>query len=99
MAPYIDDKKFTDYIHEHIAIPKIYQPLKWQKTNLDKEKEKEFDMQQGIDYVFKDTAGNLIKVQERFRESKYEEYSDFTIRYRRDRNSHVSSPENRTVLN
>ena len=41
------------------------------------------------DYVFIDEGGNLHTVQERFRESQYAIYSDFTIRYRRDQNSHA----------
>jgi hypothetical protein len=93
MAPYIDDRSFTNYIHENVAIPKIYNLINWQKVNLEQAYAEEIDMQQGIDYVFRDINGVLKTVQERFRESKYQQYSDFTIRYRRDRNIHSSRRE------
>lgn len=90
MASYISDRSFTDYIHENLAIPIIYDKLNWEKVNVKKEEAEELDMQHGIDYVFKDNNGQLKTVQERFRESKYQQYSDFTIRYRRDENLHTS---------
>ncbi|WP_296384434.1 hypothetical protein, partial [Winogradskyella sp.] len=43
------------------------------------------DMMDGIDYVFRN-GNNIMSVQERFRESQYKDFSDFTIRYRRDDN-------------
>jgi len=93
MAPYIDDRAYTNYIHENVALPKIYSLINWQKVNLEQAYAEEIDMQQGIDYIFKDTNGQLKTVQERFRESKYQQYSDFTIRYRRDGNLHSSRRE------
>ena len=71
MAPYIDDRAYTNYIHENVALPKIYSLINWQKVNLEQAYAEEIDMQQGIDYVFRDTTGQLKTVQERFRESKY----------------------------
>ena len=88
MSPYISDRAFTDYIHNHLAIPKIYTPINWTQVNLEADYAQEIDMQQGIDYIFKDSNGQLKTVQERFREVKYKRYSDFTIRYRRDGNMH-----------
>ena len=44
-------------------------------------------MEKGIDYVFK-YDDEIKTVQERFREIKYQKYSDFTVRYRRDMNPH-----------
>lgn len=85
MTYYIDDKNYTDYIHDNIAIPKIYEPLGWKQIPLVKEEANYIDMNNGIDYIF-EKDGRRITVQERFREKKYERYNDFTIRYRRDEN-------------
>ena len=50
------------------------------------------DKTDGVDYVFlKDKQ--LITVQERFRESKYKQFTDFTMRYRRDNNKHQDRHE------
>ncbi len=43
-------------------------------------------MMDGIDYVYR-KEDLILSVQERFREKTYEDYSDFTIRYRRDGNN------------
>lgn len=93
MTNYSQDRSFTDYVHQNLALPKIYDLINWRKVNLEQAYAEEIDMQQGIDYIFKDSKGHLKTVQERFRESKYRQYSDFTIRYRRDRNSHSSRRE------
>jgi hypothetical protein len=72
-------------VHNNLALPLIYKPLQWQQVTLRKDYAKYIDMMDGIDYVFRN--GNAImSVQERFREVKYKDYSDFTIRYRRDDN-------------
>jgi len=88
MAYYIKDRAFTDYIHRNLALSIIYTPINWTQVDLDNDYAEEIDMQQGIDYIFRDENGNLKTVQERFREVKYQKYSDFTIRYRRDGNIH-----------
>ncbi len=93
MTPYINDRAFTNFIHVNLAIPKIYNPINWQEVKLEQPYAEEIDMQQGIDYVFRDKNGKFITVQERFREAKYQQYSDFTIRYRRDGNFHFSRRE------
>jgi Zn-finger nucleic acid-binding protein len=93
MTSYNQDRAFTDYIHKYIAIPKIYKSIGWQEANLEKNYAEKMDMQLGIDYVFIDQNGELKTVQERFRESKYQQYSDFTVRYRRDENLHASRRE------
>ncbi|MEO9003552.1 MAG: hypothetical protein ABI288_02395 [Ginsengibacter sp.] len=87
MANYITDRSFTDHIHHHIAIPKIYSPIKWKPVIIDTSEAKHIDMFKGIDYIFDDNHLQRT-VQERFRERKYQQYSDFTIRYRRDSNIH-----------
>ena len=84
MATYSSDRAFTDMVHKTLALAKIYAPLNWQPYVLSAKKATEIDMFKGIDYVF--TNDGFITVQERFREKKYQQYTDFTIRYRRDQN-------------
>ena len=84
MATYSSDRAFTDMVHTTLALPKIYAPLHWQPYILNAAKAVEIDMFKGIDYVF--INDGFKTVQERFRESKYQQYTDFTIRYRRDQN-------------
>lgn len=92
MTPYINDRGFTDYIHNNIALPKIYDSLGWRPVSVEEARAHHIDMFNGIDYVFK--KNDTIKtVQERFREKKYEKYNDFTIRYRRDGNYHSERHE------
>lgn len=86
---YRKDRSFTDFVHEKIAVYNIYGELNWSQYQLDKKLLDEIDMHHGIDYVFTNDSGLKIFVQERFRDSKYERYSDATIRYRRDRNIRV----------
>jgi hypothetical protein len=85
VATYRNDREFTDYAHNNIALPTIYDSLGWKPVVVDEDKAKQADMYFGIDYVFQ-SDGEVKTVQERFREKKYERYSDFTIRYRRDGN-------------
>ncbi|MCB0398052.1 MAG: hypothetical protein KDD26_00215 [Winogradskyella sp.] len=85
MSKYSKDRAFTNYVHTNLAIPLIYNPLNWSEVQLKKDYSKYIDMMDGIDYVFR--KGNAImSVQERFREMKYQNFTDFTIRYRRDSN-------------
>lgn len=90
---YSQDRAFTDAVHNNVALPKIYSLLKWQPYNIDPEKLKELDIHNGIDYIFEDESKEIKTVQERFRESKYQKYGDFTIRYRRDYNPDPSRHE------
>jgi len=89
MANYISDRAFTDHIHNNVAIPRIYNTIGWREVNRDEEEAIRADMFDGIDYVFK-SGSEYKSVQERFRERKYQNYSDFTIRYRRDLNPDAS---------
>lgn len=85
MSKYQRDRAFTNFVHQNLALPLIYKPLNWTEVQLRKDYAKYIDMMDGIDYVFK--SGDKIKtVQERFRDRKYKEFTDFTIRYRRDEN-------------
>ena len=90
-TPHITNSKkdwaFTDYIHRNLAIPLIYDPLGWKQIKLTEEYAKRIDMYKGIDYVF-EHEGVLKTVQERFRDIKYKNFNDFTIRYRRDNNKY-----------
>ncbi|WP_426430596.1 hypothetical protein ACPX19_13690 [Winogradskyella sp. HB-48] len=85
MSKYSKDRAFTDYVHANLAIPLIYNPLHWSEVKLKKEYSKYIDMMDGIDYVFR-KGNTVMSVQERFREKKYQDFTDFTIRYRRDSN-------------
>ena len=85
MSKYLNDRAFTDYVHRNLAIQIIYKPLWWTQVQLKKDYAKYIDMIDGIDYIFRN-GDNVMSVQERFREAKYQDYTDFTIRYRRDEN-------------
>lgn len=85
MSSYYKDRSFSDYVHKHIALDAIYSPLGWKPVKFQSNYGIHIDKSDGIDYIFlKDDE--LISVQERFRDSRYQKYSDFTIRYRRDQN-------------
>jgi hypothetical protein len=85
MSKYKNDRAFTDFVHKNLAVPLIYKPLWWTEVKLKQDYAKYIDMMDGIDYVFRN-GNNILSVQERFREEKYKNYTDFTIRYRRDEN-------------
>lgn len=87
--PYRSDRKFTDKVHEKAALKYIYKRLGWKIKNIDPEKLEKMDMKKGIDYVFTDSFGKTVTVQERFREKSYKTYNDFTLRYRRDANNNA----------
>lgn len=79
------DRGFTDYVHK-IAISKVYSNVGWIQQDIDSSALEYLDVHKGIDYLFKAKDGSIKSVQERFREKMYANYSDFTIRYRRDEN-------------
>jgi len=85
MSSYKKDRAFSDYVHQQLALPLIYKALGWQEVRLRKDYAQYIDMMDGIDYVFR-KGNEIMSVQERFREAQYKDYSDFTIRYRRDDN-------------
>lgn len=86
MSNYITDRKYTEYIHENIALPKLYKKLGWEELKVNKDQLDNMDVYNAVDHIFRDSKGRIFTVQERFREKKYSCYSDFTIRYRRDLN-------------
>lgn len=79
------DREFTNTVHSKLAIPIIYKTLGWTETECSNIEY--LDINKGIDYIM--SSDNVAhSVQERFRESKYKEYNDFTIRLTRDYNQH-----------
>ncbi len=93
MANYHSDRNFTDYVHAHLARPIIYVKLGWRELNVPAHVLNQLDMNFGIDYVARNTAGRNVTIQERFRESKYSNYDDATLRFRRERNKNADRIE------
>lgn len=87
MAHYSEDRNFTNFVHQKLALPLIYAPLAWTEKTMDKAVLEKMDIHEGVDYVFSDSQGSEIKVQERFRDDFYKKYNDCTLRYRRDKNA------------
>ena len=86
---YSSDRAFTDYVHEHLAIPLIYKDLGWVPQSLGSRLTENADVLSGVDYFLVDTINSkIVTVQERFREAKYQYYTDFTIRFEREFNKH-----------
>lgn len=86
MANYSSDRGFTNFVHEKVAIPKLYDKIGWKEMTVDEDELEKVDINNGIDYYFYDSQGNQVSVQERFRERRYSCYPDCTLRYRRDNN-------------
>lgn len=86
MAKYNKDRSFTNYVHEFLAIPKIYDSLGWKIKDIDPDELERIDVNEGIDYVLYDSKSNVVFVQERFRDEWYKNYNDATLRFRRDFN-------------
>ncbi len=87
MAHYSEDRSFSNFVHQKLALPLIYAPLAWTEKNMDKTELEKMDIHEGVDYVFSDSQGGEIKIQERFRDDFYTKYKDCTLRYRRDKNA------------
>ncbi len=86
MTKYSEDRCFTDYVHVHLAVPFVYNPLGWTEKIIDSGFHQYIDIHEGVDYLFSDNANRELKLQERFRDNYYAKYNDFTLRYRRDSN-------------
>ena len=85
MSNYKSDNSFTKMVHEKLAIPLIYDKLNWKEQELKDKVSFNMDILNAIDAFFIELGKNrIITVQERFRESKYSNYNDFTIRYKRE---------------
>ena len=87
---YRQDRAFTDYIHQYVALPQVYSLLGWEPFRLNKPEQEELDIRHGIDRVFSLPDGRLVTVQERFRTAQYASYQDVTFRYRRDQHQDES---------
>jgi len=92
MTQYQADRNFSDYVHTNLALPKIYEPLGWKPVTIEVDRAVHLDLHFGVDYTFQVNDVQRT-VQERFRESRYSSYNDFTIRYRRDKNQHSQRRE------
>jgi len=88
MSHYNSDREFSDYVHKNLAMKQIYEQLHWHEKPVDIQKLKLADQNYGIDYVFENSKGKQIFVQERFRDSYYQNYTDCTLRYMRQHNAH-----------
>lgn len=87
MNNYTKDKEFSDFVHQNLAVKIIYDKFNWVPQNINRRVVENVDIFNGVDRFFVDVEQNkIITVQERFREEKYQYYSDFTIRYKRDFN-------------
>jgi len=87
MNNYSKDKEFSDFVHQNLAVKIIYDKFNWVPQNINRRVVENVDIFNGVDRFFVDVERNkIITVQERFREEKYQYYSDFTIRYKRDFN-------------
>ena len=90
---YQSDQSFSDDIHWRLAMTQIYEPLGWSAVRMKPEQARLLDVSEGIDYVFLNEIGQITTIQERFREIKYQAYTDFTIRYRRDKSTIAGQQE------
>lgn len=84
MANYSEDRSFTDYVHANLAVPEIYENLGWVPVEIVNDFTAMRDMEDSIDYVATDSNDLKVTIQERFRDSFYKKYNDFTIRYTRE---------------
>lgn len=88
---YKSDRYFTDYIHNNLAVKKIYSLLNWVPQQLNQKVTNNVDLTNAVDYFLIDKVNNkIVTVQERFRESQYQNYNDFTIRFEREYNPNES---------
>lgn len=86
---YKSDREFTNIVHSNLACKIIYPKLNWVIQDLNLKMLNNIDTRNAVDYIAIDkNKMKTITIQERFREKKYANYSDFTIRYKRDHNSH-----------
>ena len=90
MTYYRDDRSFTNYVHDELAIPQIYKRMGWLLKDVNKDELELLDINHGIDYIAFDQNNKSIKIQERFRDSFYQNFNDATLRYRREQNSDPS---------
>lgn len=84
---YKDDREFSNFVHDKIAKKYIYPKLLWIIQDVNTFMLENVDINNSVDYFAIDKSKDkIITIQERFRESKYSNYNDFTIRYKREFN-------------
>lgn len=89
MSNYTSDRNFTDFVFKQIAIPTIYEKLGWKNFNINEEELNQLDLHKGIDAVALDEKNEKITIQYRFREEKYLNFNDVTLRYKRPNNAYL----------
>lgn len=86
---YKSDREFTDIVHDKLACSIIYPLLNWDIQNINLKMLNNIDTQNAVDYIAIDKNKlKTVTIQERFREKKYSNYTDFTIRYKREHNKY-----------
>lgn len=86
---YSSDRSFSDIVHDSLALNLIYPKLNWEIQDLNAKILENIDLTNAVDYVAIDKNNmKIITIQERFREVRYSNYNDFTIRYKREFNQH-----------
>jgi len=93
MSLYSQDRGFTDFVHENLAVPIIYNSMDWSVKNIAPTELEKLDINKGVDYVITDGNGMVATVPERFRDNFYSKYNDATLRFRRDFNPNPSRVE------
>ncbi len=86
---YSKDKAFTDYVHNNLALRYIYPKMNWVVQEINGRLGENIDINNAVDYIVIDKETTRVHtVQERFREMKYRNFDDFTVRYMRPENIH-----------
>ncbi|MCS4534040.1 hypothetical protein [Neisseria montereyensis] len=89
MANYHNDRIFTDYVFNKLAKNIIYNKVNWKEKKIPRDVLNDIDIHKGIDAVIIDHLDHEAPIQYRFREEKYANYNDFTLRYKREENPHA----------
>jgi hypothetical protein len=91
MKKFDKDIIFTKKVHDKLAKKIIYEKLNWQIQELNINITKSLDVNNAVDrFAYDKNSKKIITIQERFREKKYFNYSDFTIRYKREKNKNAN---------
>lgn len=87
MGTYKADRDFSDYVHDNIAVPLVYNNMGWGLVDEDEDFSTDKDIHDGVDYTVFESNGRKATIQERFRDNYYgSKYNDVTIRYSRNLN-------------
>lgn len=80
MSEHLNDRMFTNYIHQNLVIKEIYERLEWKQIESKSELAEHLDINKVVDYCFTTKHEAVVTVQERFRERKYGRYNGITFR-------------------